>query len=190
MYGLDIGIGISESQSVNPLSPYAKSKYESEKYLKEWANRNNVNLIVLRLPLVVGSNAPGNLGRMIMGIKKGTYLSIGGSVAKKSMVLAEDVACLILSCEGKSGTFNLTDGYHPSFREIESLVCQQLNKPMPRSLTLGFAKLLGKIGDIIPVFPLNTETINKITQDLTFSDSKAREYLGWNPQRVIENWKI
>jgi nucleoside-diphosphate-sugar epimerase len=183
-------LNITENVDLDPQTPSAISKMQAEKYLLEWGHRNKINILILRLPLVVGSNPPGNLGKMIKMIKFGTYFSIGGGRARKSMVLAEDVAKLIAECPDVSGIYNLTDGYHPSFAELESMICEQLKKPNPFNMPLGFAKILGKIGDLIPLFPVNTDTINKITQDLTFSDLKARHELGWNPSRVIDKWKI
>jgi nucleoside-diphosphate-sugar epimerase len=189
-YGIDSGNEISESSPLLGKTPYAQSKIKAEKYLLEWGEKFNVKILILRLPLVVGSNPPGNLGKMIKGIKLGTYFSIGGGKARKSMVLAEDVAKLISDCPDVSGIYNLTDGYHPSFAELESLICKELQIPKPFSMPLGLAKLLGKMGDFISLLPINSDIINKITQDLTFSDLKARQDLGWKPSRVIDKWKI
>jgi nucleoside-diphosphate-sugar epimerase len=190
IYGLDSGNKIIESSPLLGKSPYAQSKIKAEKHLLEWGKKFNVKILILRLPLVVGSNPPGNLGKMINGIKRGTYFTIGGGCARKSMVLAEDVAKLIAKCPDVSGIYNLTDGYHPCFAELESMICKQLKKPKPLNMPLGLARILGKFGDFIPKFPMNSNTINKITQDLTFSDLKARQELGWNPSRVIDKWKI
>jgi nucleoside-diphosphate-sugar epimerase len=190
VYGMDKGSNISEDSYLLGNSPYAVSKIKAEQYLIDWGNKFGIKILVLRLPLVVGSNPPGNLGKMIKAIKRGTYFSVGGGNAKKSMVLADDVARLIANCPAVSGIYNLTDGHHPTFAELESLICQQLNKSKPFNLPLGFAKLLSGIGDFLPVFPINSSTINKITKDLTFSDLKARTDLGWNPSSVIKNWKV
>lgn len=190
VYGVDKGCGISEFHNLSSSIPYGESKILAEKYLQNWAIKNEVNLLILRLPLVAGSNPPGNLGKMIKGIKRGTYFSIGGGRARKSMVLAEDVANFISECPDVIGTYNLTDGYHPSFAELETIICEQLKRPKPLNIPLGLAKILGKIGDLTPMFPFNSEIINKISQDLTFSDLKARQELGWNPSRVIDKWRV
>lgn len=190
VYGIDSGAEILESFTAIPKTAYGKSKLLAEHYLEEWSKKNNVKLLILRLPLVVGSNPPGNLGKMIKGIKHRTYFSIGGGKARKSMVLAEDVAYLIANCPELSGVYNLTDGYHPSFAELEAMICEQLKRPKPFNMSLSLAKILGKMGDLLPRFPVNSDTIDKITQDLTFSDVKARQELGWNPSRVIDKWKI
>jgi nucleoside-diphosphate-sugar epimerase len=190
VYGIEEGVLIDESYVNKGDSPYALSKIKAEQYLTEWGKKLGIKILILRLPLIIGSNPPGNLGKMILGIKRGTYFSIGGGKARKSMVLAADVAKLISDCPDVSGIYNLTDGYHPSFSELESIVCSQLKKDKPFNMPIGLAKLLGEIGDFLPVFPVNSDTINKISKDLTFSDLKARQELGWNPCRVIDKFKI
>ena len=55
---------------------------------------------------------------------------------------------------------------------------------------MSFAKIIGSIGDLLGnKAPLNTLKLKKITSDLTFDDSKARENLGWNPEKVLEYFK-
>lgn len=190
VYGRETGLNISEEEELNGNSSYALSKIKAEQYLIEWCKKLGIKILILRLPLIIGSNPPGNLGKMILGIKRGTYFSIGGGKSRKSVVLAEDVADLIAGCPDISGIYNLTDGHHPSFSELESIVCSQLKKDKPLNMPIGLAKLLGIIGDFLPLFPVNSDTINKILKDLTFSDLKARQELGWNPSRVIDKFKI
>lgn len=50
---------------------------------------------IIRPSLIAGVNAPGNLGAMVRGIKTGRYLSINHGKAKKSVLMAEDIARLI-----------------------------------------------------------------------------------------------
>lgn len=190
VYGIKFGNEISEDSPLNADGPYAVSKIKAEVFLIEWGRKWGIEILILRLPLIIGSNPPGNLGKMIRGINQGTYFSVGGGKARKSMVLAEDVAKLVIDCPNVSGIYNLTDGYHPSFAELESVICKQLNKSKPFNIPNSIAKILGNIGDLVPIFPVNSNVINKIIEDLTFSDQKARKDLGWNPTRVIDNWKL
>jgi len=150
-----------------------------------------VLLTILRLPLLVGENPPGNLGSMIKAIEKGYYFNIGGGKSKKSMVLANDVAAFIPKVASIGGIYNLTDGYHPNFYELSTLICKNRNKKIPLNIPSIIANLLGYIGDVIgKSMPLNTVKLKKITTDLTFDDSKAREIAGWNPNPVLNDLNI
>lgn len=190
VYGINNGNMITEDYPLEGDSPYAESKIAAENYLVDWCKKHNVNLLILRLPLIIGNLAPGNLGKMVKGIRRGTYLSIAGGKARKSMVLVNDVADFILFNPKGSGVFNLTDGYHPTFFELEELISKSLKKNKPLNIPNWFAKILGLVGDLLPFSPINSDTISKITSNLTFSDEKARKELGWKPKSVIDSWKV
>ena len=137
------------------------------------------------------SMTPGNLSSMIHGIKKGYYFNVAGGNAKKSMVLASDIAKFILKAAEVGGTYNLTDGYHPNFNELSYLISKQLGKKFVSNVPLFVAKIFATLGDILgSKFPFNSNKLNKITSTLTFDDSKAREAFGWNPTPVLKGFKI
>ncbi|OXB20761.1 UDP-galactose-4-epimerase [Flavobacterium tructae] len=188
VYGQESGINISENHPLHAQDPYGLSKIKAEDLVKRWCEDNHVICTILRLPLLVGKTPPGNLGAMIKAIKKGYYFNIGQGGARKSMVLTKDIALIISTVSGIGGTYNLTDGYHPSFYEL-SLAISKKNRGF-FSLPVFIAKLLGKIGDLIgEKAPINSLKIMKITSDLTFDDSKARELLNWKPQNVLDYLK-
>jgi nucleoside-diphosphate-sugar epimerase len=190
VYGLNDGQFINESAPLLAIDPYGKSKIEAEDIITKWCLEHNVICTILRLPLVVGNNPPGNLGSMIRGINKGYYFNIGGGIAKKSMVLATDVARFILKASEVGGIYNLTDGKHPSFIELSRNISLQIGKSYINNLPLFIAKVLAKIGDIIGnTFPINSYKLSKITSTLTFDDSKARKAFGWNPTSVLDGFK-
>lgn len=182
VYGIDNGINISENEKLNAKDPYGLSKIYAEELISDWCKSNNVICTILRLPLVVGKNPPGNLGNMIKAINKGYYFNIGGGYAIKSMVLAEDVARFIPIIAPVGGTYNLTDGVHPSFKDLSLAIAKKnfLNIP------LLFGIFFGKVGDLLgSKAPLNSIKIKKITSNLTFDDSKARD-MGWKPKSVLK----
>lgn len=190
VYGQQFGIGISEEHSLKAKDAYGLSKVEAEKKVKDWCEKYNVICTILRLPLLVGKNPPGNLGAMVKAIEKGYYFNIGGGKAQKSMVLVEDVALIMLKVASVGGTYNLTDGYHPSFHELSTAISEQKNKNLPFNLPIFIAKIMGLIGDSMAgKAPINSMKLKKIISDLTFDDNKATESLGWKPQRVLEYLK-
>lgn len=191
VYGLKYGNLIDENTPLLADDSYGESKILAEKLIRDWCNNNNVILTILRLPLVVGSNPPGNLGAMIKGIKMGYYFNIAGGSAKKSMVLAEDVAKSILKVAEIGGVYNLTDGYHPTFSELSNYISSQLGKGKPMNMPMWLARVIAKFGDLLGnKAPLNSNKLMKITSDLTFDDSRAREVFGWNPTPVLKGFKI
>jgi len=191
VYGLETGTSIAEDHALQANDPYGTSKIEAEKLVWDWCHKYNVICTILRLPLIAGPNPPGNLKAMIHGIKKGYYFNIAGGKAKKSMVLAEDVAKIIPVAAKIGGIFNLTDGYHPSFSELSQIIAKQLGKSKPLNIPVWAAKLMAKTGDLLgSKAPVNSNKLLKITSDLTFDDSKARELLGWNPAPVLSGFKI
>lgn len=190
VYGKETGTDITEESPLNAKDAYGDSKVVAEKYIIEWCMKNNVICTILRLPLLVGENPPGNLGAMIKAIEKGYYFNIGGGEARKTMVLAQDVAAFIPKVATVGGTFNLTDGFHPSFNELSTVISKIKNKRRPLNLPLFLAHLIGVIGDFFGnKAPLNSDKLRKITFDLTFDDSKARAIVGWQSQQVLEYLK-
>jgi nucleoside-diphosphate-sugar epimerase len=191
VYGLDFGNEIDENVHLGALDPYGISKIEAEQIVSAWCQQNHVVCTILRLPLIVGSDPPGNLKAMIKGIEKGYYFNVDGGNAKKSMVLAEDIAKAILKIAEIGGVYNLTDGYHPKFAELADYISIQLGKGKLMNMPMWMACIIAFIGDIIGrKAPLNSKKLMKITSDLTFNDTKARVAFGWSPTPVLKGFKI
>lgn len=191
VYGVDSGTNINEEHDLSGTSPYALSKIQAEEYLKNWCSKNKVTLGILRPSLIAGKNPPGNLGAMIDGIKTGKYFKIGNGSARKSVLMAEDIARIIPKLAEVGGIYNICDNHHPSFAELEELITKQLNKKTPRSIPYWIAKSMALIGDIVGnKFPINSSKLDKITQSLTFSNEKAKRELDWEPLDVLQNFNI
>lgn len=190
VYGIENGNYITEDYPLKGETPYAKSKIMAEEFLSEWAKRNGVVLSILRPSLIAGCNAPGNLGAMVKGIKTGAYLSIAHGKAKKSLLMAQDIAHLVPLLENKGGIYNVCDNDHPSFGQLETIISKQLGKRKPISIPYWFAKILALFGDIIKKFPINSSRLSKIVISDTISSQKAQKELGWEPMSTLENYKI
>ena len=191
VYGCEFGDNIDEFHPLNGDSPYAKSKIMAEEYLTKWCLDHHVRLSILRPSLLAGKNAPGNLGAMVKGIKKGYYMNIAGGKVVKSILMAEDIARLVPLLEEKGGVYNVCDTRQPSFGEISISVAKQLGKGKPLDIPYWLAWCLAKVGDLLGnKAPINSYKLEKMTKSLTFSNEKARKELGWEPMDVLENYKI
>ena len=191
VYGCEYGELITEDHPLEGDSPYAKSKIMAEEYLTKWCKEQGVVLGILRPSLLAGRKAPGNLGAMVNGIKKGFYMNIAGGKVKKSILMAEDIANLLPLLEEKGGIYNVCDTRQPSFGEISESIANQLGKHKPLSIPYWLACCMAKVGDLLgSKSPINSYKVEKMTKSLTFSNEKARRELGWEPLDVLTNYKI
>lgn len=191
VYGCEYGELITEEHPRRGDTPYAKSKIMAEDYLTEWCKKNEVTLGILRPSLLAGKDAPGNLGAMVRGVKKGFYMNIAGGKVIKSILMAEDIANILPLIAEKGGIYNVCDSYQPSFGQISASVAHQLGKHEPISIPYWVAWCMAKVGDLLgSKAPINSYKLDKMTKNLTFSNEKARKELGWEPLDVLENYKI
>ena len=191
VYGCEFGEMITEEHSLDGTTPYADSKIQAEKYLTRWCSERGVTLGILRPSLLAGTNAPGNLGAMVEGIRKGFYLNIAGGKVKKSILMAEDIAHLLPKLIEKGGVYNVCDNYQPTFGELSASVARQLGKHKPISIPYWMAWCMAKVGDLLgKKAPINSYKLEKMTKSLTFSNDKAKRELEWEPLDVLMNYKI
>lgn len=190
VYGDKMTIPFREDDELLGVSSYAKSKIAAEKFLLNWSLENNIPVLILRVPLIAGKFAPGNLAAMIEAIRKKRYFSVARGESRRSMVLADDLAKYIVNNLGNNGVYNLSDGCHPSYRQLEKLISKQLNVSPPKEIPILVAKIAAKIGDVFPFLPINSLRLNKLICDLIIDDSKARNETDWHPKSVIENFII
>ena len=191
VYGCEFGDMITEEHPLEGNTPYAKSKIMAEEYLTEWCQKHNVVLGILRPSLLAGKDAPGNLGAMVNGVRKGFYMNIAGGKVIKSILMAEDIARILPSLVEKGGTYNVCDTRQPSFGELSISVAKQLGKGKPMNIPYWMAWCMAKVGDLLgSKAPTNSYKLEKMTKSLTFSNEKARKELGWEPLDVLDNYKI
>jgi len=191
VYGKNEGQCISETEPLIANDAYGLSKIMAEEAVLSWKQPKTVKAII-RLPLVVGKNPPGNLGRMLTAIEKGRYLNIGGGKARRSLLWIEDIAPFIIRLvEAGGGTYNLTDGVGASLDELYTVLCDQLNKVKRPCLPKYVARILAAIGDSLEwilrrQMAFDRNTYNKLTRDLTFSADRAIRDFNWVPTKAID----
>lgn len=98
-----------------PCSPYALSKYEAELALQNIANISNLELVIIRPPLVYGPNAPGNFQKLVHWLSKGVPLPLGSITDNlRSFVGVDNLIDLIIKCIDNplaaNKTFLISDG--------------------------------------------------------------------------------
>jgi nucleoside-diphosphate-sugar epimerase len=135
-----------------------------QQYCEKW----NCECIVWRLPLIVGENAPGNLGAMERAIRKGYYFRIGNSYDRfRYYVNIEELGQKVLELleESSSGftgsqTLNVFSG-RKSYGEFEDELAAKYGRKI-KTLPLWLVRMVAKVGDWIPGFPLNSYRLGKL----------------------------
>ncbi len=151
----------SEAEGLG-LSPYAWSKWEAEQLVQDWCEKHGCNGLIWRLPLIVGDNAPGNLGAMETAIKRGYYFRIGDSYRRfRFFVDMSDLQKKVVGLTGQeTGTYNVFSG-KKSYGEFEDELAVKYGKSI-KSIPVALVRFIAKIGDIVPGFPLNTYRLKKL----------------------------
>ncbi len=172
----------TESDIPNPQEPYAVSKYDAEEELLALAKITEMEVIIIRPPLVYGPNAPGNFGSLMKWMNKGVPLPFGAVHNKRSLVALDNLVSFIVHCADYTKTpqaanqiFLISDGEDVSTTELLQKVAKAFGEkslllPVPVSLMTFVAKLLGK-----------QSVTDRLFGSLQVDSSKARELLGWKP---------
>lgn len=184
VYGLEFGLGINENTTPSPNSAYGKSKLQAEQLVLEWGRQHGVAILILRLPLIWGENAPGNFGAMEKAIRKGYYFRVGSGDATRSMVDINELSTFISNLSGEErGVFNLVS-FNASFKEIENYFAAKYKRRI-KVIPPVLARMAAIFGDIIGILPINSNRLKKIENSLTFDDSAARKEIGWLGTNVL-----
>lgn len=182
VYGKSYGFDIDELTHPKPKSVYGKTKLYSENKLALWGNSNlETNYLNLRLPLIIGKNPPGNLGKLIYSISNGNHIYLDGNIAMKSFVFSSDVAKFISvwikKVSKKSGTINLCNESHPTVNWVEQAIAELVTKKF--KIRIFFKPMRSVMSKVKGALRVSIPIICKLFCSLTFSDQLARENFGY-----------
>lgn len=194
VYGMETGEMISEDQPLQPKTPFGKSKVLAEKLILNTSFNKDVVRGIVRLPLVAGKDAPGNLGSMIKAIKKGMYFNVSGGKAVRSVVLNNDIAPFLYELSKHGGTYNFTDRHGLTYASLYEEIQKNVFCPRRPNLPYWVAWCLALGGECLrfvircPV-PFDFYRLEKLTTSLTFDSSLAEKDIPFCPRPVLENIK-
>lgn len=174
VYGADEGFLIDEVHPLEGHTAYAMSKIAAETFLADWGARTGVDVVVLRLPLVFGADAPGTLGMMRRAMKCGIYFGIGDGKAQRSVIGVDELPDVILGSIGRRGAYNAASKKSPTIEQIEAMMAGALGLKPPRRLPLWLARIGARLGDVLRL-PFNSAALQKMTSTLTFSAERFRK---------------
>lgn len=174
----------SERHQPRPLDPYSVSKLEAENVLRGIAGTSNLEVVILRPPLIYGPCVKGNFLRLMEGIRSGSILPLAGIQNRRSLLGIDNLADLIRTCVENSAaageTFVVSDGEDISTPDLVRRLAAHMGRrprmvPFPMSIMRYVARVVGK-GD----------AVDRLCSDLRVDASKARRMLNWAPPVSLE----
>jgi len=169
----------SESSFLDPSDLYGASKLNAEFRLLAASAGASTQLIILRLPLVIGPRAKGSIESMLRAIARGFPMPIGSLVAARSVLGIRNLCAAINQClmvKGKScDIFNLSDAEACTMPFLFEN-CAQLMGVSPRIIKVPINLLT--FGAAITGF---SNEFERMRTSMFLDSTKAQNELDWIP---------
>ena len=88
----------SEGDRPNPLDPYALSKFEAEQCLREIEGSSELEVTIIRPPLVYGPGVKGNFLRLLKLVDAGIPIPLGAVCNRRSLIGLHNMCDLLALC--------------------------------------------------------------------------------------------
>lgn len=182
--GTNLGTPFTADDLPKALDPYGISKLEAEVGLNQLSMESDMEIVIIRPPLVYGPGVKANFLSMMRWINSGVPLPLGAIHNKRSLVALDNLVDLIVTCIDHPGAANQTflagDGEDLSTTELLQKIGRALGKPsrlfpFPVSLLTLVASLLGK-----------RHVARRLCGSLQVDISKTRSLLGWSPPVTVD----
>ena len=168
-----------------PEDPYGISKWEAEQVLRGIADKTNLEIVIIRPPLIYGPGVSANFLRLMQGIMLGVPLPLGAINNIRSMVALDNLVDLIETCldhpKAVDQTFLVSDGEDLSLKSLLQRTAVALGKsvrliPIPVSVLGVMLRLLGR-----------ADFAQRLCGSLQVDISKTRDCLGWSPPVLVDD---
>jgi nucleoside-diphosphate-sugar epimerase len=180
----------------NPLTDYAKSKYNAEAELAKFSHDNQFDIVIVRPPLVYGPNAPGNFGRLVRLLSLGIPLPLGGINNVRSFIgldnFVDFLCCLASNPRAANQLFLISDA--------EALSTTTFLIKIQNHLGISSKLLNVPLDYLIPISRIFgfSQPLFQLSSSLEINSAYARDTLGWYPplsvdeglERAIKYWRF
>ena len=168
------------SVSQAPEDAYGRSKYDAEMALKQLSLESEMEIVIVRPPLVYGPNVKANFLNMMRWIERGIPLPLGAVHNRRSMVFLDNLVDLLMTCcthpKAKNEVFLVSDNSDISTSGMLREISSELDRPsrlipLPSRALLMAATLLGK-----------KDIAQRLCGNLQVDMSATTSKLDWSPK--------
>ncbi|MGH1472166.1 MAG: NAD-dependent epimerase/dehydratase family protein [Cellvibrionaceae bacterium] len=171
---------------VSPSSDYAISKYEAELEIKQVCERkkSSMDYVIIRSPLVYGSEAPGNFLKLLRLVRCGLPLPLLSVRNSRSFIdcynLASFIVCCVNHAKASNQVFLIADDENISTPDLVKCLSEGMKS---KTILLPFPVSILKI---ICTLARKKNIYEQLCCSLEIDSSRAKELLEWSaPNKAL-----
>jgi nucleoside-diphosphate-sugar epimerase len=173
-----------EDMPANPQDAYTTSKWEAEEALHSVAAESELEVAIVRPPLVYGPGVRGNFLRLMSLVDRALPLPWPKGENRRSMIGAENLADFLVRCVD-----------HPKAAG-QSFLVKDSEDISTRELITRLARLMGRPVRLIPVpeplirlaarLTMKKEATSRVLDSLVIDSDRAQQLLKWVPPATLD----
>jgi len=179
------GAPFTHDGNLMPTDAYGISKLEAEKGLQNIAQNSDMELVIIRPPMVYGPGVKGNFAMLIKLIQYGIPLPLSNIRNQRSFIGIDNLVDLVITCMSHpmaaDKIFLASDDHDLSTTEFLGFITKAMGKPsrlfpFPPRILASTAKWVGK-----------TNLAEKLLESSQIEISETKRLLGWAPPVSVED---
>lgn len=184
VHGEDSGAGAyTEADALHPEDPYGRVKRDAELALDKVVAEGEMELVMIRPPLVYGPGVRGNFLRLLRWVDSGVPLPFASVLNRRSLIFLDNLVDAISRCvehPEARGPLLFSDAESVSTPELAARMARALDRParplhVPPALLRMAGAVSGRRGEI-----------RRLTCSLVVDASRAGRLLDWRPRRTLD----
>ena len=180
----DLKTPLTEQSKENPNNNYAISKQMAEQALCSIGDSSNMEVVILRPPLVYGPHVKANFLKLLDCVYKGIPLPFGGVKNQRNFIALDNVIQAVLTCvvheKPVNGIFVISDDEYISTKDLIEKISNAMGKP---ARIFYFPVFLAKL---LLIIMGKKSLYNKLWGSLRVESKKIKDQLGWAPKMGMD----
>lgn len=179
-----VGVAYTPNDVPRPRDVYGQSKWLGENLLAEGVAGSNMEVVVVRPPLVYGPGVRANFLRLMRYVQRGLPLPLGAVDNRRSLVsiwnLCDLIENLLVHPRAPGRTWMVSDGRDLSTPDLVRLIGKAMNRrarllPVPVSVLRSLGRLIGREAEV-----------DRLCGSLRVDIGQTCSELGWSPAVSVD----